>query len=298
MRTTRALLISLVAVFAFSAIAAVSASATEPVWWVGCHQVTTPGTGAYGNNTCTTPGGSKEFSRKLLAGEKAFFKSEQASNKVLKAAGVTITCLKEVDKGELIGGKPGKDVTSAKYTECTVTGAAGCKVVEPIELVNVRSTLVWKHRGEFLNELGEKEGAPNGEVLDRFEPAAGGGKVFVQITLKECTNPILNGAFPVENEVLAEVGFLVGGVFKPANALAAPPEEAVNGYLNFPCPPLEEYWTGDELTRAKHNKTEGTPLFTPLTFLGAKAEYCELTKVWLVTAGGVATGESWGVTNE
>jgi hypothetical protein len=256
----------LVAVFAMGAVAAASASATEPIWTVPCHKViaANAGKGEYGNSTCTTLGGSKEFSKKLLVGEKEAFESKQEGVQILKAVGITIECTKEVDSGFLIGGKPGTDETSAKYTVCT--NNAGCTITEPIELIKIPTTLVWK----------EKAG---GKVLDLFTPKE---NIFTTITLSKCTNIALNGSHKVEGQALAEV---LNEKMEPVNALAMPPEEFLKGYLNFPCPPLKEYWTKDEPSREQHTTTTGSPVFKPLKFLGEPAEYCGKIQVFL-TAGG------------
>lgn len=247
----KVVLVAAVALVAFSAIAASYASATEPVWWVK--------------------------GKVLKAKEEAPFESKQVAGSVqiLKTAGLTIECTKEKDEGNLIGGKPGKGVTSATYTGCTTNG--GCTVREPIELKKVRSTLVWKER-------------TGGSVLELFEPSALTPTIFVEITLEKCTNKLLNGTFPVKGEVLAEV---LNEKKELVHALAKPVETFKTGFLEFPCPPLKEYWTGDEEPgRKQHTTTSGEPVFKPLEFLKAAAEYCGKVEVFLASAG------EFGVTNE
>jgi hypothetical protein len=101
----------IVAVFAISAVASASASAacTKNCWKVG---------GAI-----------------LPAGEEAALKGEASGSYTLtgKAFGfieISITCKKAATTGSLIGGEPGTDTATIKYTECT---SGSCTPKEPIE---------------------------------------------------------------------------------------------------------------------------------------------------------------------
>jgi len=114
----------MLAVFAFSAVAATAAQA-DPWWIVKCHNVGA-GKGRYKNATCTELGGTKEFDTRLLAGETRITRSKQNSGTsgIFKLKTtiplLTIECTSETDKGELIGGWPGTDTSEITFDGCHV----------------------------------------------------------------------------------------------------------------------------------------------------------------------------------
>ena len=103
--------LALLAVFAISAVASASASAacTKYCWLVGGKAL------AEGKEEALTGAASSSYT---LTG-KAFGFIE-----------VAITCKKAATTGKIIGGEPGKDEATIKYTECS---SGTCTPVEPIE---------------------------------------------------------------------------------------------------------------------------------------------------------------------
>jgi hypothetical protein len=103
--------LALLAVFAISAVASASASAacTKYCWLVGGKAL------AEGKEEALTGAASSSYT---LTG-KAFGFIE-----------VAITCKSAATTGKIIGGEPGKDEATIKYTECS---SGTCTPVEPIE---------------------------------------------------------------------------------------------------------------------------------------------------------------------
>ncbi len=178
----------------------------------------------------------------LRAGETKAYASEQRGTKVLhtKIGGVEaeIECGAEKDKGELLGGVPGKDtLTEAAYTDCRVVEPPGCTVVEPIVLAAsesspVRGTLVWKD-------------ATSGKTRLLLRPREG-TKELASITIegKACRS---SGAATVEGQVLTDVEPAPAGF-----AERGPP---------LPCPPARTYWTENAPARIEQTLTEPLPIF-------------------------------------
>lgn len=154
--------LALVAVLAFSAVGAASASAEGPVWIV----------------LLLNP----EELMVLAAGETEEFLSD-GENFVLDAPNGNIVCLTEQDKGLIIGGNPGTDLATIEFLHCFVEGHEEClagNLAAPEDDtidVEVRTVLV------YPDPLG-----PNDEeALDAFFPdnETTGSDTFVTFTIKE-----------------------------------------------------------------------------------------------------------------
>jgi hypothetical protein len=179
-------MLSMLAAFAFGAVASAAAQAEGPVWFVKGVE--------------------------LKSGETAKVVSKNTTSYALvgKLAGVTveIVCTAVADKSTLIGGAPGKDENTIEFTKCTLKlpAESGCKVAEPIvakTLTNLvflsrkASTEKWKVQTEkeYEEAPGKKE---ERAIADEFKPAS--GETFVTITLSGCNkaHEALDGAFPVK----------------------------------------------------------------------------------------------------
>ena len=221
----KVLLVSLLAVFAISAVASSSAFAVEgPHWWVtGCIKTTEfpikePPT-KYDDNTCSTKAkllAERKWERagalvELKTGESVKVVSKNTTNFTLstKVSGLTITivCKTVKDKSTLFGGWPGTDENVIVFSECSVTSppGEGCEVNEPIE-VNTKTKLVFlsrKKAGEAWKVQTEKEyeEAPGkGEeraIGDEFKPA--NPPNFVELTIHGCTGgaSVLNKTYAI-----------------------------------------------------------------------------------------------------
>jgi hypothetical protein len=286
MSRIRLIMLSLLAVFALSAVAATSASAHEPTWWV-CQKGTAENK-EFTDHTCTTlkAGGGWIEKELSLATEKFEFVSKHKAGAVHKLIGtvfsikIEIECTEEKDKGEIIGGRPGTDtVTGDEFTGCKVITPAGCLVHSPgktagnIALeVPLTTKLVWKHG---TGKVAEEE-----EALDILKSNATTGRfarlVFENETGKTCPLP---KEVNVINEVLAEV--------KPVAKMA------VVGELIFPCPPILKYWTGDiSSKRAEHTIKQLELEEVGGLKVKGKVEFCETKEVEL---SGTAAGWAFGV---
>jgi hypothetical protein len=245
----------MLAVFAFSAVAATAAQA-DPWWIVKCHNVGA-GKGRYKNATCTELGGTKEFDTRLLAGETRNTRSKQNSGTsgVFKLKTtiplLTIECTSETDKGQLIGGWPGTDTSEITFDGCHVAGKT---------VAQCGASSTGKPAGEVgpfkvKTLLGFPKGrAPNKEeAYDQFFPepsetefisfeltgTACGTlnkdkiKVLATGTKAKVTGTPLCG-------VIARVGKIAAGAFKKT----ASGETATEGGLEFPTPAIteEEVW--------------------------------------------------------
>jgi hypothetical protein len=180
MRTTRILMLSLLAVFAFSAVAATGAQA-DPWWIVKCHKVTVAKTGEWKNSTCTEAEAKGEYTKRLLAGETRATKSKQNSGTSgvfkLKASLLAVECKSETQlKGELIGGNPGTDTSEVEFKECSVekksvaecgaaTAGKGAGVIGPFKV----RTLLGFPEGKAPNkEEAYDQLFPGGETETEF----------------------------------------------------------------------------------------------------------------------------------
>lgn len=216
MTHTKTLGLALVAVFAFGAFVAASASAVGgPVWIVlkGTELVVL---GAGQSEALTSTGGTF----------------------ALKGA-TEILCTAESDTGKIIGGNPGTDETSIQFSGCSVEGktvaecgASNTATAGLVEVNGIKTVLVYPQG---------KAGSTT-EALDAFIP--GSGNLFVEFTLKGTNCGLLNNikvnvnatgteitepAFNKKCGVLARVGKL-----NSSNAFVATisGEEALVGALN------------------------------------------------------------------
>ena len=264
----------LVAVFALSAVVAATASAHEPTWWY-CAK----GTAAkeFTDHTCATEKtGAGWIEKELVAGEKLPFVSKMASTSLhkLKASGNTIECTAEKDKGELIGGVPGKDtVTEKVWEKCVFTGFTG--LVCEVEGGNitmatpVNTTLRWK-------------GSTGTAALDQFTPtAAGEAFATFKVTGRNCPEAD-KGTYTVKGEALGEV--------LPVLALTA--RVVTKGELFFPCTVLTKYWTGDPPNRVEHTLAHKLEMKEPSGTVQVVEEFCERDEVEL---SGADAGWGFGV---
>jgi hypothetical protein len=218
------LLVSLLAVFAISAIASASASAFKLEWETATCAKVAPGTGEFEDSECNTlkAGGEFAFSWKALgATETKNVETEsQAAEYKLTAGGKVITCKNISSAGTITGTKPGTgEATTITFGECTTTEAL-CKV--------------------------KSAGSPNGTIvvknvtikLVEREPNGGGAKKLAaqfteNATTKEFVTLKFEGTCPnypetkVLGQVAAEVINLTTG------------EEIGDGELNFPSPELK-----------------------------------------------------------
>jgi hypothetical protein len=250
-----------VAVLAFSALAAGTALAKEPAWFV-CEK----GTAAdeFKTHLCGAselePGG-KWILRELLAGETRPFSDKHKAGTTKKLVGelgavkVVVECNEEDSEGLLIGGAPGLDeITEDLFLGCKVIEPTACTIAAELTLnVPLLTMLVWKN-------------AVNEEALDLVVPEA---QPFVTLILTGTGCPAALKEIKVINEVLAEV--------KPTCEMKEKPE------LVFPSPPLTKYWTGDPSSRVEHTITP-LEVENPVTKEKKKAEFVETKTVELLGA--------------
>ncbi len=259
----------LVAVMAVSAFGAVAAQAT-PVWVVPCHKViaANKGLGAYEDSACSKLGGTKEFSKILLAGETVAVRSMGVGNFILKTANDTITCsgsaphASEENTGTFYGGEPGTNSETITFYGCkgTAGGANGCTastsstnpgVIGP---VNVNTFLAYP-KGAFKGTAKALVGlvpAGTGNVFATFKlegSCLGAG----QSVTVEATGTEIGDAPETETAsllilkkpptwgkkkcgLLGEAGKLVAGSF----VVTKSGETAIEGALNAPATAITE----------------------------------------------------------
>ena len=260
----RVLLMSLLTVFAISAVAASTASAHR-VWTI-CKEV--PGEGKepptkFDNNTCSTA--LKEVKLRkwedvvLPAGEKPKLEVvEVVEPFTLKAGTTTITCkavaLKE-GTIENITGPTGRDKGTVEFSECK-SSVAGCTVAEPIkdkgkESALVENTVTPTKIYDMFAPEGWKEEATKALANAQIKPFA----KITQTPNPPCVNTEVEG-----NGVAAEI---------------VPEGLSVPKTLKFPCPKLSpvNQWNGvKEVTLT-------------LKAFGGPAEECGQVKVQLTSKG-------------
>lgn len=239
------LLVAMLAVFAFSAVAAGAAQAAGgPVWIT--------------KNTILP----KKIKSESLAGKK--FTLTGPAN---------VECQKEKDTGELIGGNPGTDKTTVTFSECSLEGkkvsecsATGLGEVKESGIIKtIAKTVLVYPEGKAPN----KEDAwdaffseATNNVFAEFTlegPSSGCGLVNkVKVTVEAEGTEVELPTFKEKRKcgVLAEVGKVASGVF----ATTASGVMATEGGLNFPKPALTkaEMWNGTafvKLTCGLHVKT-------------------------------------------
>jgi hypothetical protein len=223
----RLMLVALLGVFAFSAVAAAAAQAEEaPFWSI--------------NGT------------RLGAGETHYITAKKYSEKfVLSSAGHKIECSNgrvtenASQRSVLIGsaaGSPGTNLEVIEFFEgCKVTGnGTKCKVVEPIVTNPVKSELVETEKGE------------KGSLLTEFTPAKGANFVTIKFEAEtggECkvketaVSGGVAGQVRVDPNKPPELGELV--------SLPNGKKEGTSWLLNFPATPIKEVWLIKEGTGSK-----------------------------------------------
>lgn len=284
----RTLGLALVAVMAVAAFGAVAAQAS-PNWIVPCHKViaANKGLGAYEDSACTKLGGTKEFSKILLAGETRAIRSAQFTSFSLKTPKSTITCTGEKNTGELIGGQPGTDTASVEFTGCSVTAGTGngCTASTSSTKKGVIGPVL------VYTGLGFREGAKGSttEALDLYA-VDGTGNTFATFKLEEKFGCSLAGTVTVRATgeeigtvkgtavnkkcgIAAQVGKIEGGAFK----LAKSGETAVEGALNFPGG--AELITKTEIEEGATFKTKKCTLETEILGSPETSEEIGVTKV-------------------
>ena len=211
----RLMLVALLGVFAFSAVAAAAAQAEEAPFW-----------------TVPKSEGSKETKR-LALNETRFITAKSYNTTSLSGGGIRTTCptvtLKE---GVLLGSNAGEPGTNDEIIEfsggCTQTGnGTSCKVVEPISTVPVKSELVETEKGSTAS------------LLTEFFPNK--GAVFT--TLK-FTGTCKVGEIKVEGSVAAQV-FTDPNKAPELGELVKLPNTGKQGkswLLNFPETPIKKVW--------------------------------------------------------
>jgi hypothetical protein len=159
MSSTRLLFICLLATaFATAAISTATAFAEGPVWLVN--------------------------GKVLEAGHKAKAEGKGSLGFFSTAVKWKIECKKLAESMTVLGGEPGKDEDTLKYSECTVAEPANCSTTEPIviEANTVLVFLVRKAAGEKWKNatLAEWEKSEEGRYGDEFKSR---GKDITEITL-------------------------------------------------------------------------------------------------------------------
>ena len=248
----RLMLIALLGVFAFSAVAAAAAQAEEAPFW-----------------TVPKAEGSKETKR-LAAGETRFItaKSYRVSTFSIPSLGIELTCpALKFKSGVLLGSNAGEPGTNNEVIEfeksgtekCRQTGNGaepGCKIVEPIVTSNVRS--------ELAEDITKKK------LLVEFKPE---GARFTTVKYEEAARGDCKiGETSVEGSIAAEVFTDPNSPPTLGEAVELPNTHkvATSWLLNFPATPIKKIWlikagVGSEvrvglLTATEEAKCEGTPL--------------------------------------
>lgn len=213
----RLMLVALLGVFAFGAVAAAAAQAEEAPFW------------------------SREGVR-LKAGEthyitaKVYNVTGAEEGFTLKATtGQTIHCSSvELKEGVLLGSNEGNPGTNDEVIVfsggCTVkNNGTGCKVKEPIETHSVKSELVESEKSTTASLLVEFFTETGPFVTIHFEPEAGG----------KCTVSETAVSGKVAGEVREDPNNgTLGAVVKLPNEK----KEATSWLLNFPNPAISHVW--------------------------------------------------------
>jgi len=174
MSRIRIIMLSMLAVFAVSAIASAPASAA--------HFCVVKG------EKCEKFTGTKEVTDKNVSGKTFVLKSTLAGIEIV------ITCKALTSTGTIT--EPGAtDTDSQSFTECTVTKPAenGCLVNSPGKAAGTIevSKTVTKLVEAYENNKKEKIKA----LADEFKPE---NQTFVEIVISNCSTTALNGTFPVK----------------------------------------------------------------------------------------------------
>jgi hypothetical protein len=249
----RILLVSLLAVFAVSAVASGSAQAEGPVW-TG-HFCIKDASGVW-MAKCKAAGTGWEKSVGVLpSGEKEPVASKNIGSFTLKGTTIVV-CTGETDTGEIIGGNPGTDTSEVKFTKCAVKGKPECEassgsVNGEVVVKGLKTVLVYKERHPKAGETSEEKAKLR--ALDAFTPEK--ENLFVEfkftisatkcgtlsgttVKVKAIGTEITEPAFNQKCGLLAEVGKIVNEKF----VATEPGQIAVAGALNFPEPAITKAW--------------------------------------------------------
>ena len=246
----RLMLVALLGVFAFSAVAAAAAQAEEAPFW-----------------TVPKSEGSSETKR-LAASETRFITAKSYNKTSLEGLGIKVTCpVVKLKEGVLLGSnggatsEPGKNDEVIEFEKsateaCSQTGnGTSCKVEEPIITVHVKSELVENVEG----------GAAGKKLLTEFFPETGARFATVKFagTCKTTT-------IAVEGKVTAEVRGDPNKAPELGEIVELPNrgKTAKSWLLNFPATPINQVW----LVKAGVGAVAKTELLAgtePLAFTGA-----------------------------
>jgi hypothetical protein len=267
----RLMLVALLGVFAFCAVAAAAAEAEEaPFWTVPRAEGSTKG------NTETkrlAVGSSGPETRFITA------KSYKTTKLSVPSLGITVTCpALKLKSGVLLGSNAGEPGTNDEIIEfekngtekCTQTGNGtepGCKVVEPITTTNVRSELA--------------EDTTKKKLLVEFKPE---GARFTTIHYE--------GTCPVAKETAVEGSIAAEVLTDPNNGTLGEAVELPNTHkvatswlLNFPATPIKKIW----LVKAG----SGSEVSVGLLSATEEAKFEGTALVLLANSKGVTVEENW-----
>jgi len=269
--------LSLLAVFAFSAVAAGAAQAVTggPVWLVPCHKVTVPKTGAFETEAKCKKGeraAKPEWEWEqtvLLASETRNIAKVAGVSAVqkLKAGTLTIECtnvaVKSGATNTIIGGNPGTDGATLVFTKCTATkGTAKCLVKSTSPIAGGAEEIIVAAK-TLLGYAPEKE--EKTPFYEQFFPVGTSGEpnLFVELEFSGSSCGVLKGTKTKVNAtgtaapspvgfgtkkcgVIAEVGKIKAGLFEAA----VPGELSKLGGLNLPETALtkEKVWNSETKT--------------------------------------------------
>jgi hypothetical protein len=258
MRAMKLLGAAMLAALAVSAVGA-SAAFAGPTFEVPCHKVTTAGTGAFENSTCTVSGGTKEFSKTLLGGESETIEAKAEGAQVLTASSVELECsgVSVAAGAKIEGGSPGTDTETLIYTGCIRKGHSTCEA-----------------RTKSGPTAGQIETLPlKSELVYRTKALTSTDTLFVPVTPSKFVEVELKGT---------ECGSITSGTVEGSVAVENEAGLHVEGILTAPATPIKKVFDehGTE-------KTVGLKAFGFLT-----ASYVGKDKVKL---SGALKGGEWGV---
>jgi len=234
-RQIRTLMLCLFAVFAFSAVAASTASAKH-TWW-RCHEVAA-GKGEFTEKLCATKVKTKGeaagiFESEAIPAAQATTTSIKSKAFILTAGTTTITCEAltvkegkieniEAENIEKTKGKTGRDKGTVEFSKCK-SSIAGCTVTEPIKDKGKESALVEQFASphkiyDMFAPEGWKEESTKANA-EKIKPFA----KIIQEPKPACVNTEVEG-----NGVAAEIepeGYSVAKVLKfPGENAACEPK--------------------------------------------------------------------------
>jgi hypothetical protein len=236
------IMLSLLAVFAASALASASASAAPLLEWLVCEEL--PGAGVepptkYDNHLCNTkakPLAERKWEWKLLAAGETRNVDSHGGEFVLNAGKPTENkCTLVEDKGDITGGKPGTDLAlEIKFTGCTTPKELTCKVKSKSPPDTRAGTIIVTN---IPTDLEDRLIGGVFKVVDNFlQKLVGTTKEFVTLEFgtEEVEQPAGSGKF-----VLQGVCVKFPATTKIKGSIAAETGNGT-GLLNFPEPGIEK----------------------------------------------------------